>query len=100
MVAWLRVKFADVPLFMEHISEYDHAFMQNGIDGATMSGIDKDSLEDVGVKRPLHRSQIITKWNLDFGGRGTGAGARAPHLRHGRGVASHGGDSHVVEPIR
>ena len=88
VVAWLRLKFAETKAFMEHMGEYEKVFLDNGIDGATMSGIDQDALDDAGVKRPLHKNQILTKWKLDFGGGGTGAGARAA-----RGSAAHGGSS-------
>ena len=31
---------------MEHMSVYEAAFLDNDVDGATMSGLDKDALED------------------------------------------------------
>ena len=42
VVAWLRLKFAETKAFMEHMGEYEKVFLDNGIDGATMSGIDQD----------------------------------------------------------
>ena len=84
VVAWLRKKFAGNAPFMEHMSVYEAAFMDNDVDGATMSGLDKDALEDAGVKRPLHgmrRSQPtaspshMRRWNcglcLQSGPQGT-----------------------------
>ena len=67
VVAWLRTTFADNAKSMEHMGVYEEAFMENEIDGATMSGLDKDALVDAGIGNALHRSQIITKWNIEFG---------------------------------
>ena len=67
VVAWMRYTFAGNAKFMENMDAYEQAFIENEIDGATMSGLDKDSLVDAGIGNALHRSQIITKWNLEFG---------------------------------
>ena len=67
VVAWMRTTFAKNNGFMEHMEVYGKAFMENAIDGATMSVLDNDALVDAGIGNALHRHQIITKWNIEFG---------------------------------
>ena len=67
VVAWLRTTFADNAKFMEHMDVYEEAFMENEIDGATMSGLTAGALVGAGIENPLHRNQIIMKWNIEFG---------------------------------
>ena len=67
VVAWIRKTFADNAKFMEHMDVYEEAFMENEIDGATMSVLGNDALVDAGIGNALHRHQIITKWNIEFG---------------------------------
>ena len=82
VVAWMRYTFAGNAKFMENMDAYEQAFIENDIDGVTMSGLGADALVGVGIGNAVHRSQIITKWNTAFRGGGTGADERA-----GRGSA-------------
>ena len=88
VVAWLRTTFP-AEKFVEKMDAYAQAFTENGIDGATMSGLDKDDLVHAGIDNGIHRSQIMTKWNLAFGGGGTGAAARAARGRPSAATARH-----------
>ena len=67
VVAWIRKTFADNAKFMEHMDVYEEAFMENEIDGATMSGLTAGALVGAGIENPLHRNQIIMKWDIEFG---------------------------------
>ena len=44
VVAWIRSTFAGNAKFMENMDAYEQAFIENEIDGATMSGLGKGAL--------------------------------------------------------
>ena len=59
---WLDETFATNATFAEQLPNYKAAFMASDVNGQTLCGLAKEDLQELGIERAIHRTQLFNKW--------------------------------------
>jgi hypothetical protein len=59
---WLDETFVENASFAEQLPSYKTAFVASDVNGETLCGLAKEDLQELGIDRAIHRTQLFNQW--------------------------------------